>query len=126
MCKDEYNHCPVFALRGDCKLNPHYMLQKCMRSCNLCGDLVEQKDRIQPTSKKTLIRRPSPYVTSPIQTSPITTRTTTTPSTTSKSRVNLDSCKDLVDYCRELADRGDCVTNAATMKYYCPRSCRAC
>lgn len=35
------------------------MLQKCMRSCNLCGDLVDQKDRIQPTSKKpSAMRRP--------------------------------------------------------------------
>lgn len=35
------------------------MLQKCMRSCNLCGDLVDQKDRIQPTSKKPFqMRRP--------------------------------------------------------------------
>lgn len=32
-----------------------------MRSCNLCGDLVDQKDRIQPTSKKpSPIRRPPP------------------------------------------------------------------
>jgi hypothetical protein len=35
------------------------MLDKCKRSCNLCGDLVQQKDRIQPTSKKTILRRPS-------------------------------------------------------------------
>ena len=34
------------------------MLDKCKRSCNLCGDLVEQKDRIQLTSKKSAIRRP--------------------------------------------------------------------
>lgn len=37
------------------------MLDKCKRSCNLCGDLVQQKDRIQPTSKKTPIRRPTGY-----------------------------------------------------------------
>jgi hypothetical protein len=35
------------------------MLDKCKRSCNLCGDLVQQKDRIQPTSKKTILRRPN-------------------------------------------------------------------
>lgn len=50
------NLCKLF-LKG--KLNPHYMLQKCKRSCNLCGDLVDQKDRIQPTSKKPAsVRRP--------------------------------------------------------------------
>ncbi len=59
LCKDEFNHCPVFAKRGDCKNNPHYMLDKCKRSCNLCGDLVEQKDRIQVTTKKMKIRRPN-------------------------------------------------------------------
>jgi hypothetical protein len=32
---------------------------KCKRSCNLCGDLVQQKDRIQPTSKNYRSRRPS-------------------------------------------------------------------
>jgi hypothetical protein len=32
-----------------------------MRSCNLCGDLVEHKDRIQPTSKKATVRRPTSY-----------------------------------------------------------------
>jgi hypothetical protein len=51
LCKDEFTHCPVFALRGDCRSNPHYMLDKCKRSCNLCGDLVARKDRIQPTSR---------------------------------------------------------------------------
>ena len=35
------------------------MLDKCKRSCNLCGDLVSQKDRIQPTSKNYRSRRPS-------------------------------------------------------------------
>jgi len=35
------------------------MLDKCKRSCNLCGDLVQQKDRIQPTSKNYRSRRPS-------------------------------------------------------------------
>ncbi len=59
LCKDDFAHCPVFALRGDCKTNPHHMLDKCKRSCNLCGDLVQQKDRIQPTSKKAVLRRPS-------------------------------------------------------------------
>ena len=34
------------------------MLDKCKRSCNLCGDLVQQKDRIQPTSKNYRTRRP--------------------------------------------------------------------
>ena len=39
ICKDDFTHCPVFALRGDCKTNPHHMLDRCKRSCNLCGDL---------------------------------------------------------------------------------------
>ena len=39
------------------KTNPHHMLDKCKRSCNLCGDLVQQKDRIQPTSKNYRTRR---------------------------------------------------------------------
>ena len=43
--------------RAKGKTNPHYMLDKCKRSCNLCGDLVQQKDRIQATTKKA--RRPS-------------------------------------------------------------------
>ena len=28
------------------------MLDKCKSSCNLCGDLVKEKDRIKPTTKK--------------------------------------------------------------------------
>ena len=37
------------------------MLDKCKRSCNLCGDLVQQKDRIQPTSKNYKTRRPTTF-----------------------------------------------------------------
>ncbi len=42
------------------------MLDKCKRSCNLCGDLVDEKDRIQPTTSRQpiLFRRTSPI---PIQ-----------------------------------------------------------
>lgn len=36
------------------------MLDKCKRSCNLCGDLVQQKDRIQYTTTKGYIRRSRP------------------------------------------------------------------
>lgn len=106
------------------------MLLRCKRSCNLCGDLVEQKDRIQPTSKKQLVRRPGTYSTASIQNFNNINHQTHTPSTvattTTKIIQNADSCKDMVDYCHELANRGDCVTNEATMKYYCPRSCNAC
>ncbi|CAF0996396.1 unnamed protein product [Brachionus calyciflorus] len=136
LCKDDFAHCPVFALRGDCKLNPHYMLLRCMRSCNLCGDLVDQKDRIQPSSKKPSFRRPIMAATQPVSSSKfrenIYSRPVTEPyryQTTSvikQNSKNDSDCKDLVNYCGELAGRGDCVSNEATMKYYCPVTCNLC
>ena len=36
------------------------------------------------------------------------------------------SCDDIVDYCKELAEIGDCQTNEETMRYYCSRSCQFC
>ena len=143
LCKDEHNNCPMLALRGDCKLNPHYMLLRCMRSCNLCGDLVDQKDRIQPTSKKTYIRRPTSvatkhydpysrdnrynyYYTTDSSTKYVPTYTESTYQEPKTEPIDDSDCRDLVDYCSELAERGDCITNEATMKHYCPVTCNAC
>lgn len=130
LCKDDYAHCPVFALRGDCKTNPFYMLQACKRSCNLCGDLVDQKNRIHPTTKKHLIRRP-------IQTKSQSSSSYFTRSITTKDKekeVNRNQatisqkndCQDLVEYCADLAKRGDCETNKDSMAYYCAKTCSVC
>lgn len=136
MCKDEYEHCPVFALRGDCKTNPFYMLQSCKRSCNLCGDLVNEKNRIHPTTKKHLIRRPLQRVTSnSVYYSSNTTLFSNISSINNQhyatnriqetTRLKSD-CQDSVHYCSQLAERGDCETNRNSMAYYCTRTCNMC
>jgi hypothetical protein len=167
------------------------MLVQCPRSCNLCGDLVKEKDRIQVTTKKSALKRPVfsengrfsfIYVSvtdrvglnnnlRPSQSSTIASQNINTPSTydyysnayynryssssstpspysrhqhahhstTSTSTVvsstNMEKsgesgdekeCKDLVDYCNDLAERGDCASNEESMRYYCPKSCRFC
>ena len=87
------------------------MLDKCKRSCNLCGDLVEQKDRIQLTSKKSSIRRP---VSEPQVTTTKPTLLSTTTIKTTKTSLNLapKSCVDLAPHCNDLAARGDCATKS--------------
>lgn len=132
MCKDEYEHCPVFALRGDCKTNPFYMLQSCKRSCNLCGDLVNEKNRINPTTKKYLIRRPLQRMTwssvnylSNASTSSINAQNYTT-TRNEETTIPRSDCQDSVHYCSELAERGDCETNKHSMAYYCTKTCNMC
>ncbi|RMX53438.1 hypothetical protein pdam_00022003 [Pocillopora damicornis] len=37
-CKDTNEvQCPIWADRGDCETNPHWMKVKCQKSCNTCG-----------------------------------------------------------------------------------------
>jgi hypothetical protein len=50
------------------------MLDKCKRSCNLCGDLVQQKDRIKFTSKKVSVRRP--FISNQFSSITVTSKTT--------------------------------------------------
>ncbi len=181
-------NCNVLALKGECKTNPHFMLEKCKLSCNLCGDLVNKKDRILSTTSKkpdyqiiyNRLQTKSQYnnnapslnegsaffkflyagehyalnrvenesdekdldstnkyknytdynlkMTSSSKLSttrtkppPKTTDTITTTTTNSGSQ-----CKDLIGYCVELVERGDCETNKDTMKYYCSKACNLC
>ena len=146
------------------------MLIKCRRSCNLCGDLVSQKDRIQSTTRRSAISRPAEFYqffSSTTQTTPTTTRRqpdtttrnyyvnhqaseeddddthdlylingfnnqqqkpTTRPTTTRRAAAAADDsqCVDKAGHCKDLAERGDCVSNKETMKYYCSKSCSFC
>jgi hypothetical protein len=91
---------------------------------------VNQKDRIQLTSKKSPIRlRPSSELMITDKTNKtLTTSTATTTTTTTKiySIITNLNCKDSVDHCPDLAKRGDCIRNKDTMLYYCPLSCKFC
>jgi len=75
---------------------------------------VNQKDRIQLTSKKSPIRlRPSSELMITDKTNKtLTTSTATTTTTTTKiySIITNLNCKDSVDHCPDLAKRGDCNT----------------
>jgi len=35
-CDDHYEGCPIWASRGECVINPEYMLYKCPSSCEAC------------------------------------------------------------------------------------------
>lgn len=54
------------------------MLQKCKRSCNLCGDLAKQKEKLMRSStRRTPINYPTPAYTTTRRVSGSTTSTTT-------------------------------------------------
>lgn len=36
-CEDNYEGCPVWASRGECTINPEYMLYNCASSCEACA-----------------------------------------------------------------------------------------
>ena len=115
------------------------MLDKCKRSCNLCGDLVDQRDRIKVTTKKAVIRRPV----FPVKTEESSTKTSTVNDDIEEDddhihrflddddddideTVEKEECEDKASHCPELSARGDCNTNKPTMEYYCPKSCSFC
>ena len=103
-CRDENNFCVVKAQKGECKTNPHFMLIKCKRSCNLCGDLVDRRDRIQPVSARqqqlTTSRRPEWRTHEQQQVSTATSTSTTEPA--SMLNKNSDYYKYLFDSDRPL------------------------
>lgn len=37
-CADSHPNCAEWAVAGECKTNPGYMLQTCRKSCNVCKD----------------------------------------------------------------------------------------
>lgn len=87
---------------------------------------MNQKDRIQLTSKKSPIRlRPTSELMITDKTSKTLTTSTTTTTKIYSIITNLN-CKDSVDHCPDLAKRGDCIRNKDTMLYYCPLSCKFC
>ena len=166
------------------------MLLKCKRSCNLCGDLVDRKDRIQPsTTRRTYYITPSrinyngynnqdhlvfessssspeshtstimsdnyykylfdsddqippssdyTYDTQQSSTSKYENNDynlrkvdTTTQSSNQIESFNSEvsknpNCVDKIDYCPDLASRGDCTLSQEAMRHYCPKSCNFC
>lgn len=36
-CEDKYEACPIWASRGECIINPEYMLYNCASSCEACA-----------------------------------------------------------------------------------------
>lgn len=36
-CEDNYEACPIWASRGECIINPEYMLYNCASSCEACA-----------------------------------------------------------------------------------------
>ena len=104
------------------------MLDKCKRSCNLCGDLVHLKDRVvATTSRKTNTASRSNYMNynqfnqvASTRDRKVDTSTAKTPNDSSDSD---NECKDLVSHCLDLSKRGDCASNEDTMRYYCAQTC---
>ena len=37
LCEDDNQSCEFWATRGECQINPGYMLPICTKSCNACG-----------------------------------------------------------------------------------------
>jgi len=119
----------VYSFEG--KTNPHHMLDKCKRSCNLCGDLVHLKDRVVATSSRkvnTASRLNTMNYNQFNQAASTRERkdeaiTVKTPSDSSDSD---NECIDLVSHCLDLSKRGDCASNEDTMRYYCAQTCAFC
>jgi hypothetical protein len=100
-CHDSTIECPGWANNGECVSNKPYMDKYCVASCRMC----------QPT--------PAP-----------TTRPTVPPTRSNVVKVSdtaaieNSACLDSLAGCTAWAKQGECLTHAAYMKSYCPKSCK--
>jgi len=98
-CEDNNKRCQEWADRGECKINPNYMLKWCRLSCKVC------------TGSTGTTSAPVPVTTSV----PVSTLPSTDP-----------SCTNNHDRCQEWADRGECKKNPRYMLRMCKKSCKVC
>ncbi len=105
------------------------MLDKCKRSCNLCGDLVHLRDRVVATTSRkanTATRTNFNYNQYSQAVSSRNRAETVTAKVQNDSNDSDNECKDLVSHCPDLSKRGDCESNEDTMRYYCAQTCAFC
>jgi hypothetical protein len=100
------------------------MLDKCKRSCNLCGDLAEKK-------------KVKDSVTTRVKTTNSIDRSTTRKSTEKETSLKIltqittkkfsnSECFDLIDYCLQYFQSNQCVLEKQSMEYYCKKTCNFC
>jgi hypothetical protein len=58
MCSDFNDSCPAWANRGECDINPSYMLQNCQLSCGVCtpGDATYMNDVVYASDRNRVNR----------------------------------------------------------------------
>ncbi|XP_059159547.1 uncharacterized protein LOC131943436 [Physella acuta] len=49
-CEDRNGHCPDWAVRGECQVNPSYMQKECRVSCHLCDKPLEADPTPSPAT----------------------------------------------------------------------------
>ena len=95
------------------------MLDKCKRSCNLCGDLTKIRDRL-------ITRATTNSIYLPIKTTFRKTTSNKVLTQTSTNKSSNSECYDLIDYCLEYFQNNQCELQRQSMQYYCKKTSNLC
>ncbi|KAK6995143.1 protein jagged-1-like isoform X1 [Biomphalaria glabrata] len=96
-CNDNESWCATWAKNSQCNLNPDYMLKKCKKSCNVCGNKTSCKGCVGEAKGGSV------------------------------NQVGDDKdCNDDKSECVGWAGRGECQANPNYMHKSCRKSCKIC
>jgi hypothetical protein len=54
-CEDNHVHCKAWSDRGECSINPKYMLKTCPKSCKICAPNLARNKQDGKKAKRSLL-----------------------------------------------------------------------
>lgn len=114
-CADNHSDCPQWSQRGECKINPKYMLKNCQKSCGTCVGLhIGEMQRSQDATTADLVLQRLYETRAHVK------------SELSRDISLHDRCLNRNELCTDWAVRGDCEKNPAFMLSNCAAACLSC
>jgi len=108
-CVDRHSNCEEWAVRGECEVNPDYMLWQCRSSCRSCHGHVGTTQRIhdmEPALVAEHFFATAYYV--------------------DTSSFHAEGCRNRDEMCTVWAVQGKCESDRDRMKELCAPACRMC
>ncbi|KAH9259126.1 hypothetical protein BASA81_002746 [Batrachochytrium salamandrivorans] len=128
-CVDESKECDAWAKRGECDVNPGYMLDKCKKSCQVCNSDVTSTSCLDHHTNCEFWAKSGECKTNPgymLQNCQKSCQRCRTTSTTKEEKTM--ACKDRHNpvTCRQRQQAGECERNPGWMIVMCAATCNAC
>lgn len=129
-CKDDDERCGFWASQDECENNPGYMLQKCKKSCDVCGGITPKETKIKKEGLGSKYGEPQDatgvHRDSVLERIAKMEKYMEEEVTKPKYDKVRRQCENRNALCAFWAVQGECEANPSYMQLHCPPVCETC